>query len=181
MTTETDFSLPEIPDISAVEGGASEPWSEGWYEGVVLGESSFVDRNGNERVFATEDTTSAKGDSRNIRLQLAIKRQSDGKTFDTNTMINYHQEDLTPAVVQAVTERLATTPNEMGDLFRPFMTLQRLGRLQRIAGVRQFQRNGNGGLDLTPVVAKRGYFRLRPDPKNASYKEIAEFSVEAPK
>jgi hypothetical protein len=67
------------------------------------------------------------------------------------------------------------------DLFRSFMTLQRLSKLQKLAGVRQFARNGNGGLDLTPVYNKTGYFKLGQDSRNPIYKEIKDLRATPPK
>lgn len=183
-TTETgEFNLPEIPDLSGVQEAAGEGggWEDGWYEGVIVDQRSFEDKNGNERVFETCDTPSAKGDSRNIRFQAVIRRKSDSRTLGTSVQVNYRPEDLTPETVAAVTARATAGDGQMGDLFRPFLALQQLGRLQKIAGVRQLQRNGNGGLDLTPIYGKPAFFRLGPDSRNPQYREVKAFQAEAPK
>lgn len=180
------ISLGDIPDLSTINSHTeTEPFSDGWYAGTILERRTFTDQNGNDRVFESSDTPSQNGDSRNIRLQVQVKRASDGRTLNTNIQVNYRPEDLTAETIQAVAKRQEESKdngNQMGDLFRPFMTLTRLASLQKIAGVRQFQRNGNGGLDLTPVYGKTAYFRLGDDPRSGGkYKEVKTFQADAPK
>lgn len=183
MSTET-LNLGDIPDLSGVaEDTAPEPFVDGWYTGTILEQRSFTDSNGNDRTFASGDVPSQNGDSRNIKLQVVLKR-ADGRTLNVSTVVNYRAEDLTPETIKAVLaekERTKETGEKFGSLFRAFMTLTRLGKLQKIAGVRQFQRNGNGGLDLHPIYGKTGYFRIGEDSRNPKYKEIKDFSSEAPK
>jgi len=177
----TELNLGDIPDLSAfAEDTSSEPWTDGWYQGTIQEQRTFVDRNGNDQVFQSSDAPSANGDSRNIRLQVEIKR-TDGRTLNTNTLVNYRPEDLTQETVQAVSKRREESGDAMGDLFRPFITLTRLAKLGKIAGGRQLQRNGNGGLDLTPLYGKSAYFRLKDDDRNPQYKQIADFRHDAPK
>jgi len=180
MSTEVDFNLPDIPDLSGILEQETPTWADGWYEGQIVERRSFVDKNGNERVFESGDMPSQKGDSRNIRLQAVITRKADGRTLATSVLVNYNPMDLSPETVNAVKER-ASNGGQMGDLFRPFMAIQRIGRLQQIAGVRQLQRNGNGGLDLSPVFGKKAYFRLGQDDRNPQYREVKEFRAEPPK
>lgn len=185
MTTE--FQLADIPDLSGVgqdDTAQTEPFQDGWYQATILEQRSFTDRNGNDRVFTTRDEVSAKGDSRNIRLETVVKRQSDNRTLNTSVLINYRPEDLSQATIQQVVARKQQVNEgtaEWGELFRPFMTLNRLSKLQQIAGVRQFQRNGNGGLDLHSLFGKSAYVRLKDDDRNPQYKMIADISSEAPK
>ena len=180
----SDFNLGDIPDLSGVgDVPRSEPLSDGWYKGVILEKREFTDKNGNDRVFESNDTP-AQRSGRNIRLQIELTRASDGKVFPLGTLINYQPSDLTAETVQAIAARKAENQGngvEWGDLWRPFMALTRLGKLQKIAGVRQFQRTEDGGLDLTPLFGKVGYFRLKPDSRNAAYKEVADFQETAPK
>lgn len=178
-------NLGDIPDLSGI-GGDSEPtkWENGWYRGQVLGTRSFTDKNGNDRVFESTDGVSAKGDSRNIRLQTVITRK-DGKTLNSSVLINYNPDDLSQETVQAIAAKLAEAKDkgeqpEWGPLFRSYMTLQRLSALQKIAGVRQLQRNAEGGLDITPLFGKTGFFRLKDDSRNAAYKEVDKFQPNAP-
>lgn len=186
MSLETIGNLGDIPDLSALSVPTeAEPFSDGWYQAQILERRSFTDPNGNDKVFESSDSPSANGDSRNIRLQLQVKRQSDNRTLNTNIQVNYRPEDLTQETVQAVAKRQEESRENntnMGDLFRPFMTLTRLGRLQKIAGVRQLQRNGNGGLELTPLFGKTLYVRLGDDPRtNGKFKEVKDFGMDAPK
>lgn len=181
--TGTIGNLGDIPDLSGIgDDQTSEPFADGWYEGVIVDKRAFTDKNGNDRVFESNDTP-ANTNGRNIRLQVAIKRQRDGRTFNTSTLVNYRLEDLSQETVQAVSaqlEKVKTTGAEWGDLFRPFMTLTRLSKLQKIAGVRQLQRNGDGGLDLTPLFGKTAYFRLGEDDRNPAYKAVKDFRETKP-
>lgn len=178
----TEFNLGDIPDLSGIEDVRSEPLVDGWYQGTIVAKREFTDSNGNDRVFESSDTPAQKA-GRNIRLQVELKRKADGKTFNISTLVHYRPEDLTTATVQAIAKRREENKKdgvEWGDLFRPFMTLTRLGTLQKIAGVRQLQRTSEGGLDLTPLFGKVGYFKLAPDSRNPQYKEVKNFQENAP-
>jgi hypothetical protein len=113
-----------------------------------------------------------------------LKRRTDGKTFNLSTLINYNPSDLTAETIAAIAARREEnkkTGEQWGDLFRPFMSLTRLGKLQKIAGVRQLQRAEDGGLDLTALYGKTAYFKVKPDTRNDKYKEIADFQENEPK
>ena len=181
-------NLGDIPDLSDILGDTdtptSTPFEDGWYVGTILGERRFTDSNGNERVFESGDAVSARGDSRNVKLQVKIKREVDGRELNTSALINYNPTDFSQETLQAVAKRREESKDnggQMGDLFRPFMTITRVAKLQKIAGVRAFRRNSEGGLDLTPLYNKTGYFRLSPDDRNPQYKQIADFRADAPK
>jgi hypothetical protein len=179
----TDFNLGDIPDLSAIEDTRPDPLADGWYQGRILEKREFTDNNGNDRVFESGDAP-AQRSGRNIRLQVELKRRADGKTFNVSTLINYKPEDLTAATVAQIAQRKSENKSngvEWGDLFRPFMTLTRLSKLQKIAGVRQLQRTNDGGLDLTPLFGKTAYFRIKPDNRNPQYKEVADFQDYEPK
>ena len=185
MTDETlDLNLGDIPDLSGVQDSEPTPFENGWYEGRILAKREFTDSNGNERVFESSDEPAQKS-GRNIRLQIALKRHSDGRTLNTSYLVNYQPEDLTAATVSAIMahkDRIkAGEETGWGTLFRPFMTLQRLGKLQKVAGVRQFQRNGNGGLDLKPVYGKTVYVKLTDDDRNPKYKMVKDITADTPK
>jgi hypothetical protein len=180
----SDLNLGDIPDLSGIDGNTRpEPLADGWYRGTILEKREFTDSNGNDRVFESNDTP-AQRSGRNIRLQVELTRKSDGRTFNLSTLINYKPEDLTAETVAAVAKRVQENKEgtaEWGELFRPFMTLTRLGKLQKIAGVRQLQRNSEGGLDITPLFGKTAYFRVKPDSRNTQYKEVADFQDYEPK
>ena len=180
---EGTLQLSEIPDLSTFEGEkTAEPLLDGWYGGDILEKRAFTDSNGNDRVFESNDTPSQDGASRNIRLQVVLKRQSDGRTFNLSANTNYRSEDLTQEVIQAVNADTARSKEgEKRTMFREFMVLNRLSTLQRIAGVRQLQRNGNGGLDISSLFGKKAFFKIGPDPRNEKYKTIKEYSDKGPK
>jgi hypothetical protein len=179
----SDINLVDIPDLSAIEEERSEPLTDGWYQGTILGKREFTDKNGNERVFESSDTP-AQSSGRNIRLQVELTRRSDNRTFNLSTLVHYKPSDLTAETIQAIAQRREENKKngvEWGDLFRPFMTLSRLGALQKIAGIRQFQRTEDGGLDLTPLYGKVAFFKVGPDTRKPEYKEIKSFQENEPK
>lgn len=181
----SELNLGDIPDLSGIEDQRPEfqPFENGWYQGVILEKREFTDKNGNDRVFESVDAVSQRGDSRNIRLQVELTR-TDGKKLNVSTLINYKPEALSQATLQAVAaqkEKVNTDGAEWGELFGVFMTLNRLAKLQKIAGVRQLQRSADGGLDITPLFGKTAYFRIADDKRNPQYKEIADFQDYAPK
>lgn len=178
------LSLGDIPDLSGVVDESSpEPFADGWYQGTIIAKREFTDQNGNDRVFASEDVPSQNGESRNINLQLELKRK-DGRVLNTRALVNYRTEDLTQETIQAVKQAQASAKESgenLGAMFRPFMVLTQLGTLQRIAGVRQLQRNGNGGLDLAPLYGKTIFVRLGDDDRNPKFKAVKKFQETAPK
>ena len=186
MTDTDTLSLTPVPNFDNVpDQPRSEPWVDGWYAGTFVEERSFTSQSGNEVTFASEDTVSQKGDSRNISLQAILTRKN-GDHFNGRVRINYRPD------VDFTTERLARvaeintdkTITPTGDEVRSRISLGQLKRLQRVAGT-TLSRNGNGGLELTPVFTKTAFFRIADGDPNPStgkvYKEIVEFSHEAPK
>ena len=178
---EDTMNIPDIPDLSGIQDPTKEPFGDGWYEGTIVERRELTDRAGNERIFESDDQPSQAGDSRNIRLQTELLR-TDGRKLGTNTLINYRPEDLTTETIAQVTAHMEAVKGgaEWGPYFRSFMTLSRLSKLQKIAGVRQLQRNGNGGLDLHPLFGKKAYFRLGPDDRNPEFKAIKDFRETKP-
>lgn len=183
----SDFNLGDIPDLSGIGDTeytpASEPFADGWYAGTILEKREFTDKNGNDRVFESSDAPAQKS-GRNIRLQVQLTRKSDGKQFNVSTLVNYKPEDLTVSTVNAIAARKVEQKSsgaEWGDLFRPYMALTRLSKLQKIAGVRQFQKAQDGGLDITPLFGKSAFFRVKPDDRNPVYKQIADYQTDEPK
>jgi len=187
-TVDTELNLPAIPDFNTVADEPQvKPWEDGAYNAVIVSERTITTREGNEITFTTEDTVSQKGDSRNINLQLLLTRQSDGRKFGTNYRINYRPDvDFSPERVSRITEinksggEIAPTSDEV----RSRIALGQLKRLQKVAGT-TFQRNGTGGLDLTPAFNKPLVVTLGdgdPNPTTGKvYKEVKRISNEAPK
>lgn len=178
-------NLGDIPDLSGISDTRPEfqPFENGWYRGVIQEKREFTDKNGNDRVFESVDAVSQRGDSRNIRLQIELTR-TDGKKLNLSTLINYKPSVLSQETLQAVAahrEKVNGEGAEWGELFGAFMTLNRLAKLQKIAGVRQLQRTTDGGLDLQPLYGKTAYFRIGDDKRNPQYKEVADFQDYAPK
>jgi len=183
---EETLQIADIPDLSGIADptrGTFEPFAAGWYAGEILETRTRTDKAGNEATYVSEDAPSQNGSSRNIKLQVAVSRKADKATNHYWLRINYRPEDLAAETVQQITAQMEAVKagQEWGSLFRPFMVLSRLSKLQKIASVRQLQRNGNGGLDLHPLFGKKGYFRLAPQKDKPEYLEIADFRETAPK
>lgn len=182
----TDFNLSDIPDLSSFleTTERSEPLQDGWYQGTIIAERKFTDNNGNDRVFESSDTPANKS-GRNIRLQVALTRKSDGRTFNVSTLVNYQPNDFTPDTISQIAAHRAESKDNGAEwptgLFRPYMALTRIAKLQQIAGVRQFKAANEGGFDISPLFGKTAYFRVRPDSRNSNYKEIADYSATEPK
>jgi len=185
------ISLTDIPDFSSVLGGSSagnsdNKFQDGWYYGTILETRSFTDKNGNDRVFESGDGPSANGESRNIKLQVQITRASDGKELNTSWLVNYRPADLTQETVRAVIAKREQAKSEgsnrpeWGDLFRAAMAIERLAKLQQVAGVRQFSADQQGGFDLKPLYGKKAYFKLKDDDRNPQYKAIADIRLDKP-
>lgn len=177
--------IPELPSFNDFGGDTdSKPFEDGWYEGTIVESRTTLGRDGNERVFASGDEPSLNSDSRNVKLQVIVKRKSDGRELNARYNVNYRNEDLTPETVNAVIAHQTKVTSEgakWDSLFRPFLVLKRLRDLQEVAGVRSFQRNGNGGLDLHGLYGKKVYTKLVPDDRNPQYKAIKEVRATAPK
>lgn len=195
---------PDIPDLSGLTEDRPDPWENGWYGATILQSRSFTNRDtGAITTFQSGDEPAQKT-GRNITAQVQVKRKN-GDTLNARILVNYLPEHLTSASIGVITQRKeaqkaakkarseATTPEqiaaaetaqaaaEWGPLFRAFSALTQIGTLQRVAGVRQFVRNGNGGLDISPLFGKSLYVRLGDDDRNPKYKAIVDFSDAAPK
>ena len=187
--TDAVFSLPDIPDLSGIQdtypGGDSKPLVDGWYEGEIVDKRTLTTRAGNEVSFETTDSPSQAGDSRNIRLQVVVKRQEDGRTYGLNNLINYKPEFLTQETVQAINAFIEKVKSgeaqwKGSGMFRPFKVLKTLGTLQKVAGVRQLSRTEDGGLNLSPLYGKKAWFRLGPDEQKPQYKAILDIRETKP-
>ena len=170
-----EINLGDIPDLSALsEGNSTNEWQNGWYAGTILSERSFVDRNGNERVFQSGDEPSMNGDSRNIKLQVVVTSK-EGRTIHVRYLVNYRPEDLTQTTVQTViADRDKAESEQDPALKRASISLQRLAKLQRIGGVRAFSKTEGGGLELSALWNKNAYFKLGDDDRNPQFKNIKD-------
>lgn len=181
--TMTDFNLGDIPDLSALVGESSggTVWENAWYGASILGKREFEDKNGNTRIFESNDSVAASGESRNIRLQVEVTRASDGRKLNISYLLNYRPSDLSSENVQAVIADNAKERSEQdATLTRSRLTLARLASLQKIAGVRAFQRTEEGGLDISPLFGKSAYVRLKDDDRNPQFKAVADFRMDKP-
>ena len=185
-TVDEDTQLTPIPNFADIpDEPRAEPWVDGWYAGTFQNQRTFTNKDGNEITFESGDEVSQKGDSRNVVLQTKLTRK-DGRDFNGAVRINYRPDvDFTRERIARIAELNATKDAEpTKDETRSRIALGQLKRLQTIAGT-TFTRNGNNGLDLTPVFNKGGFFRIadgKPNPTTQKvYKEIVEFSSEPPK
>lgn len=176
------MEIPTLPDLSSLVNETSEApaWQNGWYACEFLAERSFTDRNGNDRVFVSGDDPAMSGNGRNIRLQLKVTSTS-GKEMYLNSLTNYRPEDLTSDNITAViADNALAREDQDTSLTRSRLTLQRLGKLQSIAGIAAFHGAENGGLELKPIFGKKAFVRLKDDDRNPQYKAVADFRTTKP-
>ncbi len=181
--TEGTISLQDVPDLSGIEdtypsGGSSNAFQDGWYEAELL-QQRTITKDGNELVFGSGDQVSRAGDSRNIKLQLNIKRQADGRELGTGYLLNYRPEYLTAEKIGEINAFIAQVKAGQAawkgsGMFRPFKALKTIGTLQKIAGLRQFSRSEDGGLNLSPLFGKKAWVRLGPDEQKPQYKAVVD-------
>lgn len=176
MATMTLEDIPTLPDLSGFVEAGPAPFENGWYKGVIQETRTFTDKNGNDRVFQSTDEP-AQRSGRNIRLQVELTR-ADGRKLNISWLNNYNPAHLTAESVQAVMARKSeSTDGQYGDLFPAFMTIQKLGKLQKVSGVRQLQQVPDGGLDLSALFGKEAYFKLADDDRDNKYKTIKDVRV----
>lgn len=168
-TMNNTMNLGDVPNLDDLPQ-INRDWEDGWYAGTFLEFRTFTDKNGNERLFESNDTP-AQTTGRNIRLQVELKRQ-DGRIMGLGALVNYRPEDYT----QETVEQIKANPDD-SNLKRAYLALSRLKTLAMIAGGRQLQRSQNGGFVLTPLFGKTAYFRLGQQ-KDSVYKEIKDFKLE---
>ena len=163
--------IPVIPDLSSFAGDEVTPFENGWYKATIQARREFTDKNGNDRIFESEDTP-AQRSGRNIRLQVEVTRASDGRKLNVSWLINYNPDDLTQETVAAVMAK-KDDGGEYGDLFRSYMTIKRLSSLQAVAG-KALTRGSDGAFDLTPLYGKECFVRVADDDRNPIYKQIKD-------
>ena len=184
-STVISSALPDIPDLSGYDTGEEvrTPWENGWYQAVVI--PGYTTQNGH--AFVTADEPSKDGKSRNINVCFEVTRKSDNATFNLfSRFANYRPEDFTTARLAFVetakqrnTERIkaARTAQEQvtkqwddTDAQRSHLAFVDLKALQDVAGTR-LERNGTGGLNLTPVTGRQTFVYLGRDKEN-KYLEV---------
>ena len=164
MTTVDN--LPEIPSLADMDaGGRGGAWPNGWYRGTIL--PSYTGQSG--RTFETDDTESQKGDSRNLRVIVAVAN-TEGEIRTIFHRVNYRDNDLTAERIAAIRTARQTYAKEYAnkrwpdtDAQRTSLALASLGQLEKVMG-RTFTRNGNG-LDTTPLHNQTADVYLGTDEK----------------
>jgi hypothetical protein len=172
-------TLPSEGYVLDLTDMAEEPsqgaWLAGWYCASVI--EGYSTRKGTQ--FLTADTISKDGNSRNLRLCIAVQNAT-GQTRNLQTSLNYRLSDLTVETNREVKEARAEFKGiqkwpgaEGANLQRSSLAIAKIGALQKATGVKE--------LSLTDVGILAGIFigvnvivRLAVDEKG--YNEIKEFS-----
>lgn len=177
-----------VPSFRQFRQPEIAPWTEGWYKATTLPFYEFENREGNITRFETIDEIAQKT-GRNIRVVAAVTRQSDNLTRNVRSKnINYRPTDFTTermALIETARQRNEGRQKwDDKDAHRTLIAFGTLGELEDFAGVPQFTKNGNGGLELSPLSNKTGYVRLAFGDENdqgRKYLEITRFATELPK
>jgi hypothetical protein len=152
----THEALPSLADFADEVGGA---WPKGWYAATII--EGYATPKGKQ--FSTGDTPSQKGDSRNLRLCL---KATDGKSERTmQESFNYRQGDFSAErlafIAEARTENKGLKNWADKDAQRSSLAIGKLGQIGKaIAEGFQFSINGNGGLNVAPLIGVAVDIRL---------------------
>ena len=153
-----------LTDFAEEPGGA---WPAGWYRAEII-EGYATQKSG--KVFATEDTVSAKGDSRNLRLCFRVTNtRGDERTMQES--FNYRPSDFTAERLSFIKEARAEYKDVKGrwsdaDAQRSSLAIAKIGQLQKAVAFPQLK-IVNGGvaagiftgqkLDLRLTIDENGY------------------------
>lgn len=157
-------------DFAEETGGA---WPRGWYSAVVI--EGYSTAKG--KVFATEDSTSQKGDSRNLRLCFRVTGPGGERTMQES--FNYRATDFTPERQAFIKEARLEYKGVKGrwsdaDAQRTSLALAKLGAITKSLGL-GFPRGADGGLNPTPMIGQRIDVRLGINEENG-FNEITGFA-----
>jgi len=152
--------VPSLEEFATEPGGA---WPNGWYTAEII--EGYATQRG--KVFATEDTLSQKGDSRNMRLCFRVNNASSSRTMQEN--FNYRASDFTPERLSFIKQAREEYKNVKGrwsdpDAQRSSLAIATLGQLQKAVG-QGFKRNSEGNLLPAALVGKKVDVRLSTDDK----------------
>lgn len=180
MTTAADINLNDVTtglqgetvvsldDVAEEPGGA---WPTGWYAASFI--EGYATAKGHQ--FLTEDTISQKGDSRNLRLCVAVSKGEE--TRNIQEQINYRPLDLTAERITYVKEArvenkgIKQWPDR--DAQRSSLALASLGQITKALGFGFKVVDGN--IAPANLVGQKVDVRLGIDEKG--YNTITAFAA----
>jgi hypothetical protein len=159
----------EVPDLSSyAEEPTGSALKAGWYDADVI--EGYATRKGHQ--FATEDTVSQKGDSRNLRLCFKIGERNLQESF------NYRPTDFTPerlAHIKELREEFKGVKGKWADADgqRSSLAIAKLGQIQKAFGF-PFKRTPSGQIVAASFVGQK--VQVRVIVNDEGYNEVKEFA-----
>lgn len=172
MTVNAEVSINDATEGLAGESVsltdfAEDPsgaWSPGWYKAEII-EGYATQKSG--KVFTTEDSTSSKGDSRNLRLCFRVTNaKGDERTMQES--YNYRPSDFTAERLTFIKEARAEYKGVKGrwsdaDAQRSSLAIAKIGQFQKAIGFPQLKLTPAGGIVANVFVGQAVDVRLSVD------------------
>ncbi len=160
--------VPSLADFAEEAGGA---WPKGWYKAEII--EGYATHKG--KVFTTEDTTSSKGDSRNMRLCFTVFGATGERTMQES--FNYRPSDFSAERLQFIKEQRTEYKGVRGrwsdaDAQRTSLALAKIGAIEKALG---FSIRTKDGL-TTPARAVGQKIDVRLGQNEEGYNEITGFA-----
>jgi hypothetical protein len=165
-----DLAVEEVPSLADFAEEAGGAWPKGWYRAEVI--EGYATPKG--KVFTTEDSTSSKGDSRNMRLCFTVFGATGDRTMQES--FNYRPSDFSAERLQFIKEQRAEYKGVRGrwsdsDAQRTSLALAKIGAIEKAVG---FTLRTKEGL-TTPVRAVGQKIDVRLGVNEEGYNEITGF------
>lgn len=170
----SDLAEERVVDLSDFAEEPGGPLRPGWYKAEVL--EGYATRSGKQ--FATSDSLSQAGDSRNLRL--CFKVAVPGKEpRNIQKTINYRTTDFTPERLAVIKEARQEFSGVQGrwpnvELQRSSLAVAQLGQVGKATGV-GVPLTHEGNINASRFVGKKLDVRLTID-KN-SYNDVTAFAA----
>lgn len=167
----------EVEEVASLAEFAEEPggaWNPGWYRAEIV--EGYTTQKG--KTFLTEDTTSQKGDSRNLRICVKLVRGDQERTMQES--FNYRPSDLSPERLKYITEARTENKGVKGrwadaDVQRSSLAIASLGQIEKAAlGVGKTFKRAGGAIVVTDLFGKAVDVRLSVGENG--YNEITAFA-----
>jgi len=184
MTTATDFDPNAIGnhlsegDIPSMIDMADEPsqgaWKTGWYRATIL--DGYSSKRGTQ--FTTSDVSSKAGDSRNLRLCLAVQSTDGKEVRNLQDQFNYRFQDLDVDYRKNIKEAraefkgLQKWPGAAADLQRSSIAIGQLGALEKALGFGF--KSTPVGINPSPLVTHEVDVRLGVDENG--FNDVREYA-----
>lgn len=161
--------VPSLADFAEEPGGALAP---GWYPAEII--EGYSTQKG--KTFATEDTVSQKGDSRNLRLCFKVTSGSLERTMQDS--YNYRVSDFHPDRLSFIKEMRSEFNGVQGrwsdtDAQRSSLAVAKIGAIEKALGF-TLRSKAVEGMLAQRAVGNKVDVRLKINPEG--YNEVAGFA-----